>query len=320
MLKKYLPWVLKIALTGALFWYLLGRIDLADAWAEARSMDPWLLLAAAASLLVQVPIGAVRWRAVLRSMRAALPFGRIFSIYYIGCFFNLALPSSVGGDAIRMWKARSAGLSLQAAVNSVMLERVATVLGLVLLVAAMQPILIARLGDLPGAWVFPALSVAGVLGVLALTLLDRLPGSLQHWKLVRGLGHLAQDARRVFLNLNWAPRIIGWVLLGHLNLTVTVWLLAKGLGLGVDLLDCLALVPPVILVATLPISVSGWGVRETAMVTAFAFVGVAAPSALAMSILFGVLVVLTSLPGGLFWLAAGGGGWGEMRGLEPDKA
>lgn len=305
MIKSALPWMLKAALTVALFWYLLGRIDLAAAWDEARGMDLWLLAAAGLSLLVQIPIGAVRWRAVLRSMAAPLPFAELFSIYYVGCFFNLALPSSVGGDAVRMWKARRAGLPLKAAVNSVMLERVFTVFGLLLLVAAMQPVLVARIGDVPGAWLFPALSVAGLAGIAALTVLDRLPARLMHWRLVRALAELGRDARRVFLNRAWSPRILAWVLLGHANLAATVWLLACGLGLEVDLLDCLALVPPVILVTTLPISVAGWGVRETAMVTAFAFVGVPAHSALVMSILFGVLVVLTSLPGGLFWAAGG---------------
>jgi uncharacterized membrane protein YbhN (UPF0104 family) len=70
----------------------------------------------------------------------------------------------------------------------------------------------------------------------------------------------------------------------------------------VTLVDCLVLVPPVILVATLPISIAGWGAREVAMVTVFGLIGVPSAQATALSVLFGVATLATALPGGLFWL------------------
>jgi len=66
--------------------------------------------------------------------------------------------------------------------------------------------------------------------------------------------------------------------------------------------DCLVLVPPIILAATLPISISGWGVRENMTVVLFAGIGVAHEQSAAMSLLFGLISLLVSLPGGLFWL------------------
>lgn len=305
MLKKWLPWVVKLALTAALFVYLAGKIDFAAAWAEAKEIDLGLLAAAAAVLLLQIPIGGFRWVAVIRAIRASFGVVEAAKIFWIGSFFNLALPSAVGGDAVRMWKSRRAGLPLAAAVNSVMLERVATVFGLVVLVAATQPLLQARFQDLPGSWVFPVLSVLGVVGILVLTVLDRLPATLHRWRVVRGLAILAHDARQTFLRPGNAARTLGWCVAGHLNLSVVVYLLAQGLDLPVTMVDCLVLVPPVILITTLPISIAGWGVRETAMVTAFGFIGVPEHSSLAMSILFGLIIVVTGLPGGLIWLLSG---------------
>jgi uncharacterized membrane protein YbhN (UPF0104 family) len=197
---------------------------------------------------------------------------------------------------------RRAGLTVAAAVNSVMLERIATVFALVVLVAVTQPLLQARVPTLPGTWVFPVLSVLGVIGIGVLTLFNRLPRSLHRWKLVRGLINLAIDARLTFLKPGNALPTLFWCVLGHLNLSLVVYLLARGLNLPVDGIDCLVLVPPVILITILPISIAGWGVRETAMVTAFGFVGVPEHSSLALSILFGVVVVVTGLPGGLIWL------------------
>ena len=302
MVKKWLPWALKLALSGALIWYLLHKIDLAAAIERAKTITPGMLAAAVALMLCQIVLATVRWRAVMGAIDARLPLLKTFEILYIGTFFNIALPSSVGGDAIRMWKGRRAGLSLSAAVNSVMLERFATVLGLVVLVAVTQPLLLARLHDLPGAWVFPLLTLLGFAGMVVMMLLDRLPVSLHHWTLVRGFARLAADSRKLFLTPGPALATAFVVLLAHINLALMVYVLALGLDVRVDMIDCLVLVPPVILVTTLPISIAGWGVREGAMVTAFGFVGVPAESALVMSVLYGLITVATSLPGGLIWL------------------
>jgi glycosyltransferase 2 family protein len=55
------------------------------------------------------------------------------------------------------------------------------------------------------------------------------------------------------------------------------------------------------LVQAVPISIAGWGVREGFFVAAFGLTGVAAPHALAVSILFGLINLLISLPGGAVW-------------------
>jgi hypothetical protein len=95
-------------------------------------------------------------------------------------------------------------------------------------------------------------------------------------------------------------------LIAHINLSLAVYVLAVGLNLDVHVLDTLVLVPPVILIMTLPISIAGWGVRETAMVTAFGFVGIDGDSAIVLSIIFGIVTMVTALPGGLVFLLAGG--------------
>jgi uncharacterized membrane protein YbhN (UPF0104 family) len=252
--------------------------------------------------LLQVWLGAFRWWLVLRALKATFTTVQTFIVYYIGVFFAIILPGAVGGDAVRMWTARRSGLSLSASINSVMLERAATVLALVLLVAITQPLLLARVPTIPGSWVFPVLSVLGFIGILVLASLDRLPASLHHWRVVRGLIHLAGDTRQLFFRPTWGGATLIVAMLGHVNLSLQVYALALGLGLDVSVIDCLVLVPPVILIMTLPISIAGWGVRETAMVAAFGYVGVETHSALVLSVLFGLVCTVTALPGGVVWL------------------
>ena len=89
-------------------------------------------------------------------------------------------------------------------------------------------------------------------------------------------------------------------------------MIADTLGIGLDLLDCLVLIPPVMLITTMPISIAGWGVRETAMVYVLGLVGVSEADSLVISVIIGILFLIVSLLGGLFWLSgkqvAPGGG------------
>ncbi|HLO79186.1 MAG TPA: lysylphosphatidylglycerol synthase transmembrane domain-containing protein [Magnetospirillum sp.] len=306
MIKRWLPWVLKGGVSFGLIAWVLSKVDLAAAWNQAKSIDAAMALLAVVLMMAQIGLGAVRWALVLRALSAAFHWLQTLSVYYIGVFFSIVLPGAVGGDAVRMWFARRQGLSLATAVNSVALERAVTVFALVLLVCLTQPLLMLRLPNLPGAWIFPMLLAVCVLGILALACLDRLPQSLHRWRVVRGLALLAADTRKLFFHPGFSLGTTVVALIGHVNLSLVVYALAVGLDLEIDVLDCLVLVPPVILLMTLPISIAGWGVRETAMVTAFAFVGVPSSSTLVLSILFGVVTMVTALPGGLVFLLAGG--------------
>lgn len=300
MVKRWLPWVLKGILSVGLIWFVFNKVDLGSAWSQAKSLDPAMLAAALGLGVVQIVLGAGRWYLVLKALKAVFTPVQAFIVYYVGVCFSIITP--VAGDAIRMWKARRAGLSLATSINSVMLERIITILGLILLVAATQPLLLARAPNIPGSWVFPLLSVVGIAGIVFLSQLDRLPQSLHRWRLVRGLAHLAGDTRRLFRQPKWSGGTLAVAIVGHANLSLEAYALAVGLGLNVDLLDCLVLVPPVILLMTLPISIAGLGLRETAMVTAFGYIGVESHSALVLSLLFGFTNIASALPGGLFWL------------------
>jgi uncharacterized membrane protein YbhN (UPF0104 family) len=226
---------------------------------------------------------------------------------YIAAFFNQALPSTIGGDAARMVLSRRAGLSLATSINSVMLERVVAVFGLIVLVVATQPFLLSRIGDNPAKYVFPLLAALGVVGICFLMALDRMPERWRKWMLVRALAQLATDAKSLFLHPGYAIGAIALGVIGQLLISSLFYALAQALNLDrVDLLDCIVLIPPVILITTIPISIAGWGLREGAMVTLFAFVGVVQSDAFVLSVLFGIVNLILSLPGGLVWLASGG--------------
>src|SRR5579859_856141 len=167
MWKKLANWAIKLGLTGGSVAYLLmsGKVDLHAAMAAMSDFSLWYFFGAMALQVVQVAICAIRWQAVLRAIGAHLPFLRAAELFSIGNFFGQILPGAVGGDAIRMLATRRAGLDLGAAINSVMLERAATVYALVLLTTIAEPALLDRLTDTPAIWLFPLLTVGATAGL-----------------------------------------------------------------------------------------------------------------------------------------------------------
>ncbi len=305
MTKKHIALALKFMVSGGLIWMLIDGVDLGAARDRILGADPMMLGIVVLVSFVQIAVCVVRWQAVLVAINAVVSFLDGMRLYFIGFFFNQALPSSVGGDAVRVYRVYKEGLSLSSSINSVMLERVATVLGLVLLVVCATPFFIHRVGPNEAAWIIPFVSilgVGGIVGLIILMFLDRLPSRFSHWRIVRGLAMLAGDSRRVFLAPIHAVKAIGWSLAGHLNITLAVYLMGLSIGLEITWVDCMVLMPPVLLLTTLPISIAGWGVREQAMVTAFALIGVPGEGAFALSIMFGLLGLLFGLPGGIAWL------------------
>jgi glycosyltransferase 2 family protein len=81
-----------------------------------------------------------------------------------------------------------------------------------------------------------------------------------------------------------------------------IFLAARTVHVPLPFFVVLAIGPVLLLAHILPISISGWGVREAAAVALLGMTGVDATSAILVSIMFGVLLVLAALPGALFWL------------------
>jgi glycosyltransferase 2 family protein len=300
--KRLLPWVAKLAVSAALIWYLLAKIDVASAFARASSLPLTSVAGAFALILAQAVLGAIRWKVVIAAIKERLAAGKAVLITFVSLFFNQFLPASIGADVVRMWQSNRAGLPLPTAITSVMLERFGNLLCVVAMALALLP-LWSRHAQTEGTRIaFMLLGIAGLAGLVLLMFLDRLPSGWQRWRIVRGFAALARDTRALFLTPRSAILLALTSLAGQSALAGAVLLLALGLRLDVGFIDCLVLMPSVVVVSSLPISVAGWGVRELAMVTDFGMLSVPADSALALSVVLALTGTAVSLPGGVIWL------------------
>ena len=300
--RKVLLLFLKVVVSAAVLWFLSRKVDLSEMVARMVGIDAVLLAAGFVLLILQAIIQAIRWHLVLQVARAPLSMVHVVRLVLVSLFVAQVLPVVIGGDAVRTWLATRIGVPLGAAVSSVVLERASHFLGLCLLVLGGLPFFLMRFPGAAPPWVFVAVTGAGVAALAALLHADRLGRRFEGRRLARGLIRLATDTRALFLHPRMAAAQITLSVAGHALMATVVFLIGRGLGLDAGFVDCLVLVPPVMLTAVLPVSYAGWGVREAAMVGAFGMTGMASGDALTLSLVFAATLVASRLPGGVVLL------------------
>lgn len=298
-MRRALQIVVTLALLAGLFWY----VDLDEAVRHIEQLNWAFALPAVALLFVQNDLTTRRWATMLRAFTQSPGHLRMLRIQYMALFAQLFLPSSVGGAAVRTGMLYRSGTAFGIAVNSVVLDRIVAVGGLFLLAVAFMPAISVSVGESP-RWllVAGALPLALVVGALAyrplyfwFSLLKRTP--MKHF--VEPLEQSASkiiEPRRLFAALALS-------LAGQFVAVAAIFMLSKGSGLNVRLLDCILVMPPVMLLAALPISIAGWGVREGAMIVAFGLLDVPREAALVLSLQFVFLGYVSAVPGAIAWLA-----------------
>lgn len=301
--KSFAIFGVKIVLTGGMLLFVLRQVDLAALRGTLAAMD-WGLLAAGFLQMLLVPfLGGWRWKLVLAAMRAKRPIWPLSRLFWIGLLFSQVLPSSAGGDVVRVFMMWRNGTSLRVAFNSVALERASMLITLIAFIALLMPFLASRVVVAQLAWIAPALLIASIVGLVVLMSADCFLKHLPDLRVVRAVAGLSADARRVYLSrFSW--RLIAVCIVTLVNGSVAAWWMGMSLGLPLGLADYLVFIPVVAIVTLVPISVGGWGIREGALVALLGLVGVPSHMALAFSVLFGFAGIAASLPAfGFLWSA-----------------
>jgi hypothetical protein len=292
----------KIAVTALLIALVARAFDLRGVGDYLSRVDAPTALALVAVAIGVLPLQAWRWLMVLDVAASRLRFGRALVIVLIGHFFNQTLPSTVGGDAMRMWYAYQAGVAPGNAAATVIFDRLIAVSGLLVLTACGLPWLLELVPDAPARSAIAAVVAAGFGGFALAIALAHFPRLIPDWRIARGF---AARARALVAS---PLTVLAGALISAAGFVAFSWMvfhLAQAVGVRLTFTHSLLLVPPVLLIAAVPVSLAGWGVREGAMVVALGFVGVEPAAAFALSVLFGLAIAVSSLPGALLWLAGG---------------
>lgn len=312
-MKRRLVGLLKLAVTLGLLALLYSRVDTA-ALARRLGSIRWGWVALFWALLfANTSISTLKWRVLLAADSIHQSFGTLFASHLIGSFFNMFLPSTIGGDAYRIADIGKRSARTANAAASVMVDRLSGFLALALYGLMLFPVFQRRYAPDPRLFLLPAAAFAGLVAVgfvlweqaLLRRLARWLPGGVRA-KVEKVLDALLGSVRAYGRERRVLLAMVAISFLFQFLAIVAVYSLGRAVGLGVPLLPFGFFVPFITLMEMIPISVFGIGLRDTGYVWFMHAVGKTSADAAALSVLYVAATVAYVSLGGVFYLFRGG--------------
>lgn len=305
-LRTIFGFLLKFSVSGALVAVLFTMIDFSEASRIAAGSNLLLLAAAAAVFAASNLLGALQWHLLMRSLNLEIRFSDSVVHYFIGLFFNNFLPSSMGGDPVKIYNIAREKHAVESVAAATLVDRMLGLLALSFLAVVASPFAAARIDRPELALVAPVFF--GLL--LAAFSIIAMPGSSRIFQPITRLIYATRPGARLkkavadTRALMNPASLAGLFLLsfGIQTLRVGVhFIVARALGLNeLHFTSCLVVVPVLGILIMLP-SINGIGIRETGGAVLFSrwLTPAAAGTMQTATWLVGVAV---SLAGGLFYL------------------
>jgi uncharacterized protein (TIRG00374 family) len=292
---------LRIVVSAVLLGVLVSRIDFEGAFPKHRHLSTIVFFALAViTAAVGIVLSAWRWQRVLAAFGTPVPLRALTSHYFAGQFLGNVLPSTIGGDVLRISRSAKNTGSSETAFAAVALERLSGFVALPLLCFvgfAINPSLL----DSSTAWV--ALLVSGItlaaLGViLVLAAHPKAAGRFRnHENWMRFIGAAHTGVERLRADPRAALGVLATAVVYQVSVVVTVGFVILTLDADVPVGTALAFVPVVAMAQVVPISLSGLGVREGMFVLLLHPLGVSNGQAIGIGLLWYLTMLLVSLLG-----------------------
>lgn len=307
-MKRIVAFLLKISATVVLFYLLFRNIDFEQFSVTLRHARVGLLLLAFFLLWVGHYICIFRWRMLMRPLIPALSIGRLFGIYCIGLFFNMVLPSLVGGDVVKMYYAGKPSKQYARSFAATFLDRDAGMLAMMIIACTttlVHPVSIAKIPVALIVWASTLFFLSANIAIFTPSLHRLMTRALHKLRLSKIAAKIDTVSETFQIMAKARVALLGSLAISLVNqimVIVNIWILSEGLRLQVSILYFLVFVPVITLVSMIPISLNGMGLREYAFLSLFSAIGVPPASSIALGLLSSAVIILSAIPGGVIYL------------------
>lgn len=282
--------------SSVLFIWLLTQQDWAAMFVTLSNIPWWLFALVFALYFGGVMTNSLRWFVLLRAQAIDISYAEVLKVVLAGNFASNFLPSTIGGDTVRIVSAsRFAGWSVSFA--SVVVDRLVNVFVMMTM--------------LPFSW----LTFKG-LGGLSLAILPATWNRRGFWFSSAFLPLSKNIVAKIVI---WMKRVLaaflvwrdrkdavlwGLLLSGGARFIVfsAIWLLARGLEIQVNIFQVVGVGAITYVLSLLPISINGFGLREVSMTTLYVQLGASLEQASALVVITRFILMIETLPGAL-WIS-----------------
>lgn len=302
---------LKIAASVILILVIFSKIDFYKVIETIRHVDiRLLLLTNFIFLFANVILCPIKIKLLLRADGHNVPLKEIISIYWIGMFFNRFLPGGIGGDVIKAYSLAKMAKDSEKAISSVLMERLSGIFAIV-------PIVLFSLAlyynKLPLSLTRDVLLIifaviAGMVVLFNKRIMEGLISILEGLKL-KGLERFTSKIRGSYLSFynykNHGLAVFQVFILSVLFYMISIsamWLLAASINFNAPITYFFIFLPIIFIIETVPITISGIGVRESAYAYFFSMAGFDPSLAVSLSFLQFFLGMVNSSFGGIIFV------------------
>lgn len=296
-MKSAIKVILSFGILAALLW----RME----WSELESLiahiKPSAWAYAMAMVILQSLFLAYRWMVLINIGRKHMTFVNAVQVTMVSFMANIVFLTAISGVVVRIAMAVQYGSSLFKAFFATAIDRAMTLIALVIFSALFLPALGGYFDknmhtDLTIYLIALMILIFVLMPALLYTLfknMDRLPLSLRN----------VRTAQRYIKILITSPSVLTKVilssLLGQICLFISIYLICLSANIGISFIDLMTVLPIITLVASLPFSVGGWGLREGAFVFGLGILGVPMEEAFLISVQIGLIGILATVLIGL---------------------
>lgn len=292
--KAILKISLKISVSLFFLIYLLTKLHPETFIGELKKVKIGYFILATFSYLLTMYFSTVRWAYFIKVKKS---FKELFELYMIGTFFNLFMPGTIGGDAIKAYYLYKDTVSAKKgdSLVSVFMERYMGLCGLIFIATVG---LILGYSYIAGSFIVSLLMIIIVCFILSSLAVVFFPYEIFYKKLQgvrKSIGEYLKNYK-IVLNtffLSLLVQGIGiWV----------VYILGLSLEVKASFTSYLIFIPIISVISMVPISFSGVGVREYSFLYLFGIVGVTKEKAVSLSLLWFLVMIITGLIGMVFYI------------------
>ncbi|MEC4676076.1 MAG: lysylphosphatidylglycerol synthase transmembrane domain-containing protein [Nitrospirota bacterium] len=293
--NKLLLIIMKIAVSGTALYVVFSKTDISHMFSILGSINIFYFLAAALTHLSTQLVATIRWRILIpEQWKVNFPekfrIRKLFSLYMIGAFFSSFLPGVVGGDAVRAYYLNKDAKKISLTLASIFFDRYLGYVGLMTIGITAFPFALKYFGESPQKWAMPVLFAIFIVSSFILF-------GLQIGRKFRVISEFYGYFNSLKAKKDLVAKAFLLSLLTQLLNFTKVIILAYAMGENIPLLIFFIFLPIVMTITSLPISISGLGLREGSVVLLFGLIGIKPEVATALALAWFFAVFTGSLPG-----------------------
>jgi len=308
--KKLILLLVRIIISVSLIVFLVKTRfkDIRSALEIIKSVNKPLLILSLSTHIFGIWITAVRWNTLLGTQKVKLGTTTLTLTVLIGFFFNNFLPTSIGGDVFRTYDAaKKANIPIETSASIIIVERFSGIIS-----ASTYAIIALFLGFTAignRSFIIPVIIFFIICIIIAFLILN--PSILRLNKLINKIKFLKKVKEKLaniyftflsFKKFKWVlVRVMIYSFLLQFAVILNYFLAAKSLGINLNLTAFIFIVPVVTIIAMVPISIGGIGIRENTLVFIITAMGVGSEQAAICALLIFLMLIFIGIIGGIIY-------------------